>query len=200
MSSLQDIADVVVRSSNVGINMVQLAGNEKSEVYVPMYDWVTFLQNTYRKLPGIKSQHHFTISADEPDVVIMKEYVDSTPVRFTLRVGPIPEGMPQVIPAPGLNSAQQKYLFEKIRPFCDEDKADVVCPAPTTPMSDSENEEIPQQNVTTGRGGRRGRGSRGIRQMRGRPALRGRGQVHSSESSDDESDQSSVGSRGRGTL
>ena len=43
VSSLQDIVDVVDSSTQKGINISQLVGNESGDVFVPVYDWSSHL-------------------------------------------------------------------------------------------------------------------------------------------------------------
>lgn len=42
----------------------------------------------------------------------------------------VQDELPDLIPPPGLSRERQAYLYTEIRPFCDADKQDLVCPAP----------------------------------------------------------------------
>ena len=56
VSCLQDIVDV---NSSADVNTAQLAGTQDGEVVVPTYDWAQFLGEHCRKVPQMKSYHHF---------------------------------------------------------------------------------------------------------------------------------------------
>ena len=46
---------------------------------------------------------------------------------------PVATDLPQIVEPPGLSADRQWYLYEKIRPFCDEDFKDITCPLPLVP-------------------------------------------------------------------
>ena len=75
----------------------------------------------------------------------MKEYHDSPEVQYNL-VGKVAvkKDLPEIIPAPGLDSKRQWYLFHQIRDFCREDAKDLVCPKPTDPEPSSVREQEPK--------------------------------------------------------
>ena len=75
VSSLQDLVDVVNTSAEV--NVAQLDGTQDGEVVVPTYDWAFFLGEHFRKVPQMKSYHHFNFSSSSPGDVSMKVYSDS---------------------------------------------------------------------------------------------------------------------------
>ena len=84
VSSLQDLVDVVNTSADV--NTAQLVGTQDGEVVVLMYDWAGFLQQYIRKVPRMKSYHHFTFSSAKPGVVTMKEFSDSPSTAYHILV------------------------------------------------------------------------------------------------------------------
>jgi len=59
VSSLQDIANAV--NSSADVNVAQLVGTQHGGMVVPMYDWATYLGEHFRKMPGMKSYHHFSL-------------------------------------------------------------------------------------------------------------------------------------------
>ena len=130
VSSLNDIADVVSKSTERKINIPQLVGREDGTVIVPTYDWVSFLTPAYRKMKRVKINHHFKITSDRPDVIVCKNYVEAPSTEEVVQRGQLPTGMPNVIQPAGLDQERQKYLYEQIRPFCTEETKDIVCPAP----------------------------------------------------------------------
>ena len=62
VSSLQDIVDTVNNSADV--NTAQIVGSQDGEMVVPMYNWSSFLQPHFRRVPKIKSHQHFMFSTD----------------------------------------------------------------------------------------------------------------------------------------
>ena len=61
VSSLEDIARLTIQSTASGLNLAQLVGSESQEVFVPSYNWQTFLGEYFKPLIGIKSLQHFRL-------------------------------------------------------------------------------------------------------------------------------------------
>ena len=120
VSSLQDMVDVVNTSADV--NVAQLVGTQDGEV--PTYDWVSFLGKHFRKVPQIKSHHHFEFSYSTSGDVSMKLYSDSSSSNFRMLVDrrwtPSPDELPAQIPPVGLSNERKWYLYNQIREFCRE--------------------------------------------------------------------------------
>ncbi|MED6273562.1 hypothetical protein CHARACLAT_007645 [Characodon lateralis] len=121
-STLADIAKVVENSSPESrLNIPQLVGLEDGRVLVNKFDWQAHLSPYFRKLPQIKSYQHFSFDAKRPGVVLAGTHSDAEPVSFQLLCDP---GVPPpvvcvpALPAPGLATDRQIYLYSKIRPFC----------------------------------------------------------------------------------
>ncbi|MEQ2283132.1 hypothetical protein AMECASPLE_008131 [Ameca splendens] len=58
---------------------------------------------------------------------------DAEPVSFQLLCDPgvlPPVVCVPALPAPGLATDRQTYLYSKIRPFCSDEAKDITCPAP----------------------------------------------------------------------
>lgn len=130
VSCLKDISDVVENSTQQGINIPQLVGDESGKVFIPVYDWVNFLLPVYTKFVGLKKQHHFLFSADQPGCMRFKRYAESNEETYRLRKKEIVAGMPEIIQPDGLDAARKKYLYEQIREFCSDETKDLVCPCP----------------------------------------------------------------------
>ena len=64
ISSLYEFANMV-ESSNSGINKAQLVGTHDGTVIVPVYDWSSFLEQFFKKVPNIKKYHHFRFCKEE---------------------------------------------------------------------------------------------------------------------------------------
>jgi len=142
VSCLDDIAAVMRKSTVSTLNVPQLVGKESGESFVPCRNWQQFLENYFKTLPKIKSYHHFHFTSSKPGVVFVKEYHDSPEVQYNLmgKVA-IETDLPEIIPAPGLDSKRQWYLFHQIRDFCSEDAKDLVCPKPTDPEPSAQEQE-----------------------------------------------------------
>ncbi|MED6248319.1 hypothetical protein ATANTOWER_031492 [Ataeniobius toweri] len=96
-----------------------------------MFDWQAHLSPYFRKLPQIKSYQHFTFDAKRPGVVLARTHSDAEPVSFQLLCDP--RVLPPVVcvpalPAPGLVTDRQTYLYSKIRPFCSDEAKNITCP------------------------------------------------------------------------
>lgn len=158
---LSDIADVVSQSAKG--NIPQLCGNEKGDVFVPFYDWTTFLKQFFRKVKQIKKYHHFSFSHNSGEVTL-KEYSDSVGEKQQLLVRePSMDEFPAIIMPKGLDAKRQWYLYEEIRPFVDLEKQDLVAPLPLVPKpgrmvaADSDiEEEVTDPQPSTSKKAKRG--------------------------------------------
>ena len=143
VSCLQDIVDVVNQSADV--NTAQLVGLQDGEVLVPIYDWATFLGEHFRKVPQLKSYHHFTFHHRTPGLVRLKKFSDSTSTSFQIMtdkfwVPTTAELPPQILPS-GLSNERQWYLYNEIREFCRHGTKDLVCPLPSAPQQHTNTRE-----------------------------------------------------------
>lgn len=137
VSCMQDIVGVVNNSSQQGVNVPQLVEDDDGNVIVPTYAWKAFFSPVYKKVVGLKKNHHFSIDRASSGTVLIKEYVESECMRQPILRGAIPQGTPaQVMPA-GLDRNRRVYLFKEIREFCTCDTRDIVCPEPVDSDSDS---------------------------------------------------------------
>lgn len=145
VSCLDDIADIMKKSTVSGVNIPQLVGSESGQTFVPCRNWQQLLHNYFRTLPQVKTYHHFRFTSTKPGVVFVKDFHDSPEVEYNLLLPKvmISPDLPEVIPAPGLDSKRQWYLFNQIRDFCSEDAKDLVCPKPSIPPPDVEQDPEP---------------------------------------------------------
>ena len=134
ISSLYEFARLVENSSNSGLNKAQLVGTHDGRIIVPVYDWASFLGQYFRKLPNIKSFHHFRFSDQNPGTVYYKEFANSPEHSFMLlkdrAVLPPSNTTPPVIKPNGLSEERKLYLYREIRQFCKPGTEDIVAPAP----------------------------------------------------------------------
>ena len=116
---------------------------------VPVYNWAGFFSGHFRKVPKIKSYHHFTFCSSSPGVVVMKEYSDTKSSTWCLLAdthwSPSTSELPPVIPPTGLSLQRQWYLHKEIREFCRQGTEDLVCPLPASPLQEEPvlNEQAP---------------------------------------------------------
>ena len=68
----------MVEKSSTGINKAELLGTHDGTVIVPVYDWSSFLQRFFKRVPNIKKYQHFRFSKDKPGRVSFKE-LNSSP-------------------------------------------------------------------------------------------------------------------------
>ena len=59
ISSIYELAEMVEASSAIGVNKAQLVATHNNRIIVPVYDWASFLGQSFNKLPNIKKYHHF---------------------------------------------------------------------------------------------------------------------------------------------
>ena len=84
VSSLFEIAETVLSSSDVWTNVYQLAGLPDGTVFVPVYDWQLFFRDDFKTIPNISDYHHFRFEHTSPGIVFLKEYADSPEIRVDL--------------------------------------------------------------------------------------------------------------------
>ena len=130
ISSLEDIQNVCTTSSVC--NMSQLVGTQGGQPLVQRYDWAGFLDGHFHKIPGLLSLHSFSLTADAPDTLVVRDYSDSPARNVVVGKGSLPKGLPPIIRPQGLSMERQNYLYGEIREFCREGTEDLVCPPPTT--------------------------------------------------------------------
>ena len=54
-----------------------MVATHDGRVIVPVYDWVSFLGEYFKKIPNLKKFHHFAFSKETPGMVSCKESVYS---------------------------------------------------------------------------------------------------------------------------
>lgn len=134
LSSIYELASLVEKSSTTGNNKAQIMGTHDGRVIVPVYDWASFLEPYFKKIPNIKKYHHFRFSEASPGMVFCKELVTSPEQPFMLLKDqanlPPSSVLPPTIRPDGLSQQRKNYLFREIRQFCKPGTEDLVAPAP----------------------------------------------------------------------
>ena len=131
---LSDIAAVVSESAIV--NEVRLVRTEAGEVFVPTYNWISFFAPHFKKVSQIKQFHQFHIRSSSPGTIECREFSDTSTITVSLLKDawqPAATDLPPTISPSGLSSERQWYLFDKIRPFCEDKYQDITCPQPPIP-------------------------------------------------------------------
>lgn len=134
VSSLYEFERLVETSSSTGGNKARLVGTHNGRVIVPVYDWISFLGQYFKKLPNITKFHHFCFSPENPGMVLYREFVSSPEQSFMLLKRNIilssPLTLPNEINPEGLTEGCKNYLYRKIRQFCKTGTEDLIAPAP----------------------------------------------------------------------
>ncbi|KAK2562754.1 hypothetical protein P5673_014472 [Acropora cervicornis] len=118
---LRQVNFLVEEAVLTGVNVSQLCWLHDGSVLVPTYDWASFLDKYFKKLPGVKGYHHFRSIKNSPGRVFCKRYVDSEEVEFDLLKDPTklpPCTLPPIINPAGLDLERRSYLYKEIRQFC----------------------------------------------------------------------------------
>ena len=117
MWTIYDVASVTESSSS--INVAELVGTRDMEVFVPTYNWSSYLETYFKRLKNILDYHHFKASKSEPGVITCQQTVMSEPVKFNLHKDKyhLPKNtvLPEVSQPKGLSEERRTYLFNEIR-------------------------------------------------------------------------------------
>jgi len=133
VSSLKEIVEVVEHSTTCLKNAVYVIGEENISKPFQYYDWTTFLGNYFSQIPQITSYQHFRVTEDNPNIVYVRHYANKEETTITILKEDVSIGtsLPSTLQPSGLSFERQQYLFEHIRPFCEEQYRDITCPDPT---------------------------------------------------------------------
>ena len=82
MSTLSDIALVVKQSTKEDENLAQCIHGSGGETLVTFYQWSEHLSKYFRKIPNILCYHNFHVTCEQPGVVYLREFSDSTEAHF----------------------------------------------------------------------------------------------------------------------
>ena len=76
INTLEEIADVVKKSTVTGINIPQIVGNEDGTRIVICRDWNTYLDPYFHTFPKVNSYQHFEFDSSHPGVVTARKEHD----------------------------------------------------------------------------------------------------------------------------
>ena len=122
--SLFELARMVENYSSVGINKTQLVGTQDGRIIVSVYDWVSFLEMYFKKIPSDPQ--------DSPGVVFCKEFVNRPEQSFVLlkdrAIIPPSSILPSVFSSDGISQERKNFLYQEIQQFCKPGTEDLVAP------------------------------------------------------------------------
>ena len=131
ISSLFDIARAVdrgFRDSEHG----EFLGLHNGTVLIPTYDWMSYLDTFFKKIPHLKTYRHFRFDKAFPGTVFCKHYFSSEETAINIfktdRNMQQADLFPPVITPKGISHERAKYLYKEIREFCRPGTEDFVAP------------------------------------------------------------------------
>ena len=74
--------------------MAELVGFHNSTVLIPTYDWMSYLDTFFNKIPHLKTYHHFRFDKTFPGTVSCKQYFLSQ--ETAINILETDRNMPQV--------------------------------------------------------------------------------------------------------
>lgn len=134
-SCLADVVEIISNSTPVSkVNRSVLTGNEQGDVYVKMNDWLGyFASKKWKAIKNITTYNHFSFKSGDEHVgkVTCQMTIGGPAVTLTITsdTGIIEDHPTEIVPE-GLSWKRKNYLFQKIRPYCDEAHKDLLCPDP----------------------------------------------------------------------
>ena len=110
-SSIFDIANVVESSSVAGTNIAEICGLPAGCVLILVFEWTAFFEKLFKKIPNVKTYHHFKLISSEPGRVYCKEYTSSeTAYRHVLlKQGCSFDSWPVEVKPKGLTRERKDY-------------------------------------------------------------------------------------------
>ena len=99
------------------------------------YNWTDFLSALFAHVPNITSYYHFRFTHDHPGTVYLCEFANTQEKQVVLiktNATIDKTALPSTLTPSGLSEERQQYLYEHIRPFCDEKYHDETCPQPSS--------------------------------------------------------------------
>ena len=122
VSTLSDIALVFKRSTKEDQNLAQCIHGSGGETLVTFYQWSEHLSKYFCTIPNILSYHNFCVTCEQPGVVYLQEFSDSTVAQFNILKTNVDIEELSILPSkthiPRLDLQHQWYLYEHIRPHC----------------------------------------------------------------------------------
>jgi len=106
------LKDVVCIATQMKNTCVILVGDEKGKTtYLPQSNWIGLFEKTpgLKKVPKIRSMHHFRTTNTEPGVVYSKETLHGEEFRTEVIPAAIDVGTPEILSLAQITDARKKY-------------------------------------------------------------------------------------------
>ena len=140
VSSISQLAEVVLTSTTKSINIPQLISEPSSDnTLVPVRAWKSFLENYFRKIPNLTRYQHFRLSSSDPGRVFIRQFPSSAEFSFSIikdqdKLQAVLTTDPELISRQGLSAERAWHLYENVRRHCDGNiHTDSTCPKPSVP-------------------------------------------------------------------
>lgn len=134
VSSLTQLENVVKSSTPSGLNQTITTGTENGTVLVPMHDWLSYFQNkNWKACKDITKYAHFHFSTTNMGVVETKQTLEGRTIKNRIACDVTPDSVadfPEQIQPEGMTFQRKKYLYKKIREYCEDEYKDLLCPHP----------------------------------------------------------------------
>ena len=138
VQNLADLVQVIHNSTIGGYNKVQtMYENGTQKVF--FYKWSEFLNKSFNRIPQILRYHHFELSSENFETVIVQTKITEEKVEITIKKkknisSTNSSTFPTLLLPKGLSAERQWYLYEQIREhISDPDKKDEYCSRPSVP-------------------------------------------------------------------
>lgn len=134
-NNLEDILSVAASACQVSDTIMAVSvGTESGEVKISSYDWSGFFKQFFpAPVKQLLSYNHFV--TDKENLGEIKFKLGSQNPQYERvkifkheYIEELKKGFPTVVNPQGISIERQKYLYEKIRPFVQDDSKDVLCP------------------------------------------------------------------------
>ena len=103
---------------SASVNVAEFVGLHNGTVLIPTYDWMSYLQTFFRKVPQLKTYHHFHFDSDFPGTIFCKQYWSSEEKALDLLKSegnvPQPQLLPPIINPTGITRERAHYLYKEI--------------------------------------------------------------------------------------
>ena len=120
ISSIADLAEVVLLSTTKDINVPQLISEpSSSNTLVPVRKWKAFLETYFKKIPSLTKYHHFRLTSSEPSTVFVREFPSSPETRLNImkdqtKLQELLSSEPELITPPGLTGICMKTFVSTV--------------------------------------------------------------------------------------
>ena len=142
ISSVFELVHVVNTSTQKEINLAQLIEDPiLKQTLVQVYNWKSYFETYFRKVPNITRYHHFQFDATKPGLVFIKEFLLAEEKTITIMKNQCTlhfEGMPLVLNPRALQQNVHGICTSISVNMCQTIASkDITCPKPSVPKPKS---------------------------------------------------------------